>query len=186
MDGYPGLNWGSMQQILTNGIPFITFAPMFYDWWMKRALWASASTLFNHLFNLSFSFCILSFLSGSDYPIDNFLPTPPPNYEPTPPSPPIILENPSNVIVPENEPVTLVCHAGGSPTPMIRWHRLGGGIVETAAQNVGSGRIILPDGALFFLGVKDHIDAGTYWCEATNDHGTAISRNATLEIACKC
>ncbi|TRY78393.1 hypothetical protein TCAL_08987 [Tigriopus californicus] len=119
---------------------------------------------------------------SSNFPADAFLPTPP-----TPPpnahSPPIILEHPTDLIVPENEPVTLTCHAAGTPRPMVQWFRAGTGKVETATQNAGSRRIQLPDGSLFFLGTKETVDAGKYWCEAFNANGIARSKNATLEIA---
>eukprot|EP00094_Tigriopus_californicus_P009323 TCALIF_08989-PA protein Name:"Similar to Robo1 Roundabout homolog 1 (Mus musculus)" AED:0.61 eAED:0.61 QI:0/0/0/0.5/1/1/2/0/159 len=124
------------------------------------------------------------YFPGSNFPADAFLPTPP-----TPPpnahSPPIILEHPTDLIVPENEPVTLTCHAAGTPRPMVQWFRAGTGKVETATQNAGSRRIQLPDGSLFFLGTKETVDAGKYWCEAFNANGIARSKNATLEIACE-
>eukprot|EP00095_Tigriopus_kingsejongensis_P000298 snap_masked-scaffold586_size129807-processed-gene-0.0 protein:Tk00298 transcript:snap_masked-scaffold586_size129807-processed-gene-0.0-mRNA-1 annotation:"roundabout homolog 2-like" len=122
--------------------------------------------------------------TSGDFPYDGFLPTPP-----TPPpnahSPPIILEHPSDLIVPENEPVTLTCHAAGTPRPLVQWFRAGTGRVETATQNAGSRRIQLPDGSLFFLGTKETVDAGIYWCEAVNENGMARSKNATLAVACK-
>jgi roundabout axon guidance receptor 2 len=58
--------------------------------------------------------------------------------------------------------------------------------VTTTSDNAGSQRIQLPDGSLFFLKAMEDVDAGVYWCLAKNEYGEVRSRNATLEIACKC
>ena len=44
----------------------------------------------------------------------------------------------------------------------------------------------LPDGSLFFLNARVDVDAGLYYCVASNEYGSVRSRNATLEIACEC
>jgi len=98
---------------------------------------------------------------------------------------PVIIENPRNISVIRNEPVTLNCKATGEPEPIIEWFKEGLG-VKTAPQDPQSHRILLPDGSLFFLraelGRKEQ-DSGTYWCRASNAAGTAISQNASIQIA---
>ena len=100
---------------------------------------------------------------------------------------PKITEDPLNMTVARNEPVTLSCKATGRPDPEIEWYR-DGTLVKTAPTDPQSHRILLPDGSLFFLRAmqsKKEQDSGTYWCVASNTHGVARSTNATLEIACK-
>ena len=101
---------------------------------------------------------------------------------------PKIIEDPLNMTVARNEPITLSCKASGTPEPDIEWYR-DGGLVKTAPTDPQSHRILLPDGSLFFLRAmqsKKEQDSGTYWCVASNTRGVARSKNATLEIACKC
>ena len=60
--------------------------------------------------------------------------------------------------------------------------------VRTAPTYPGSHRVILPNGALFFLKAvqsKKEDDQGTYWCVARNSEGESVSRKAQLDIASK-
>ncbi|CAL4087767.1 unnamed protein product, partial [Meganyctiphanes norvegica] len=98
---------------------------------------------------------------------------------------PRITEHPTDITVPRNEPATLNCKAEGKPTPVIRWYK-DGNMVRTSPGDPKSQRVLLPTGSLFFLRVvhgKKDDDAGSYWCQATNEVGTVTSNNATLEIA---
>ena len=100
---------------------------------------------------------------------------------------PKITEDPLNMTVARNEPVTMNCKAAGIPEPEIEWYR-DGSLVRTAPTDPQSHRILLPDGSLFFLRAmqsKKEQDSGAYWCIASNSYGVARSKNATLEIACK-
>lgn len=106
--------------------------------------------------------------------------------------PPRIIDDPTNVTVLRNEPATLRCATDGIPPPEVTWYR------EGEALELRGHRMVLPDGALFFLRVtqsrgggggggsgRNSGDAGTYWCVARNAAGQARSRNATLTVACK-
>ena len=97
---------------------------------------------------------------------------------------PRITEDPSDVTVMRNDPATLRCSFTGDPAPEVTWYRDG------EALEPRGHRLVLPDGALFFLRVsqgrgRNGGDAGTYWCVARNSLGVARSRNATLTVACK-
>ena len=78
--------------------------------------------------------------------------------------------------MPRLSPVTLNCQASGTPSPQVRWLK-DGRPVSPAAH-----RVLLPRGSLFLLSVRRR-DAGVYWCAARNQHGTDVSRNATLLVA---
>lgn len=102
--------------------------------------------------------------------------------------PPRIVEHPSDLIVSKGEPATLNCKAEGRPTPTVEWYK-DGERVETDRDNPRSHRMLLPSGSLFFLrivhGRRSKPDDGSYVCVARNYLGEAISRNASLEVACK-
>jgi len=101
---------------------------------------------------------------------------------------PHIIEHPTSMTVPKNEPLTLNCKAEGVPQPDIAWFK-DGSRVETSPTSPNSQKVLLPSGSLFFLRVvqnKREQDAGVYWCQATNAVGVVKSRNATLEVAGEC
>ncbi len=103
-------------------------------------------------------------------------------------SPPRIVEHPSDLIVSKGEPATLNCKAEGRPTPTVEWYK-DGERVETDKDDPRSHRMLLPSGSLFFLrivhGRRSKPDEGAYVCVARNYLGEAVSRNASLEVACK-
>ncbi|XP_059143343.1 roundabout homolog 1-like isoform X3 [Physella acuta] len=100
---------------------------------------------------------------------------------------PRIVEHPTDHYVARNEPAKLLCKAEGDPTPEITWYR-NGQKVTTNKDDPSAHRLLLDNGnQLFFLRIIHSKtlkpDVGTYYCNATNIHGSAISRNATLQIA---
>ncbi|XP_064651159.1 roundabout homolog 2-like isoform X2 [Lineus longissimus] len=99
---------------------------------------------------------------------------------------PRIVEHPQNQYVAKNDPATLNCKAEGDPPPTITWYRNKRPVI-TARENPTSHRTLVNYGQLFFYRIihnkNNKPDVGTYYCNATNIHGTAISKNATLEIA---
>ncbi|KAL3887349.1 hypothetical protein ACJMK2_027291, partial [Sinanodonta woodiana] len=100
---------------------------------------------------------------------------------------PRIVEHPQDKYFSKNNPSTLHCKVDGDPKPSIRWYR-DGQPVETTLDNAESNRMLLNNGSqLFFLRVihtkTNKPDVGVYYCTASNIHGTAVSRNATVKIA---
>ncbi|KAI5717445.1 hypothetical protein M8J77_006020 [Diaphorina citri] len=95
---------------------------------------------------------------------------------------PRITEHPASAVVPRHEPTTLNCKADGYPEPRIEWYKDG----SLVSAEIGSHRILLPAGSLFFLSLvhgKKDTDSGVYWCVARNELGFARSKNATLDVA---
>uniref|UniRef100_A0A8C2IN57 Roundabout guidance receptor 3 n=1 Tax=Cyprinus carpio TaxID=7962 RepID=A0A8C2IN57_CYPCA len=99
---------------------------------------------------------------------------------------PLIVEDPSDLIVSKGEPATLNCKAEGQPTPTVEWYK-DGEHVETDKDDPRSHRMLLPSGSLFFLrivhGRRSKPDEGVYTCVARNYLGEAVSQNASLEVA---
>lgn len=60
---------------------------------------------------------------------------------------PRIIEHPSDLFIPRNDPATLNCKAEGIPAPTIQWYK--DGVPLKVAQH----RVFLPAGGLFFLKV---------------------------------
>ena len=78
-----------------------------------------------------------------------------------------------------DEPATLRCEANGEPEPKITWMK-DGSPVKTAPSYASSHRVLLPNGALFFLRAvqsRKEDDRGTYWCIASNSEGQVTSRS---------
>ena len=58
--------------------------------------------------------------------------------------------------------------------------------MKTAPSDAESHRVLLPNGALFFLRAvqnRKEDDRGIYWCIASNPEGEVVSRKAKLDIA---
>ena len=99
---------------------------------------------------------------------------------------PRIVEGPQDKFFKKNEPETLNCIAEGDPKPTITWYQNGEQLIFNPDDKFYH-RMVLNNGQLFFLRVihtkTNRPDVGTYFCKATNIHGTAYSRNATVRIA---
>ncbi len=97
---------------------------------------------------------------------------------------PKITQQPLDMEVVRNEPVTLNCRASGSPPPTIEWFKADTGEpVRTAPLDpLAQHRILLPDGSLFFLSAKHgrkEQDTGVYYCVASNEVGAVRSVGST-------
>ena len=75
----------------------------------------------------------------------------------------IIIQKPSSVILEEGENVTLLCKAGGRPTPTVTWLRAFRG-------HLPKGKTAVLDGKLTIQNVVK-ADSGTYACSAKNSLG---------------
>lgn len=74
----------------------------------------------------------------------------------------------------------------GDPTPTITWYHNGRRLEFDSDSYNENLRMILPTGQLFFLQMvhtKERSYAGSYYCEASNAHGTVRSREAVIKIA---
>ncbi|XP_064599261.1 hemicentin-2-like [Liolophura sinensis] len=98
------------------------------------------------------------------------------------PNPRIVI-HPQDTVAESDESASLDCLSRGEPRPTISWYK-DGHLVVTAVQNPAAQRLLLRDGSLFFLRVKGgpSSDEGVYYCRASNEDGSVVSRNATLLI----
>lgn len=89
--------------------------------------------------------------------------------------PPVIADNSTrSVVVQENAPAELICHAVGSPPPRVSWRRENNAILPT-------GGIQYRGNVLKIHSVKKE-DRGTYYCVADNDVGKPARRNVAVEV----
>ena len=89
--------------------------------------------------------------------------------------PPVIADNSTrSVVVQENSPAELLCHALGSPRPSVSWRRENNAILPT-------GGIQYRGNVLKIHSVKKE-DRGTYYCVADNGVGKPARRNVAVEV----
>jgi hypothetical protein len=102
---------------------------------------------------------------------------------------PIIVKDPSNVIVNLSDPVTLACSAKGDPKPVITWYKDNQLIDINNKPSTTTKYTLIHDSNLFIFSVGlakgNKSDSGVYHCQAENEYGIAKSQNATLLVTCK-
>ena len=93
--------------------------------------------------------------------------------------PPVIADNSTrSVVVQENAPAVLLCHAFGSPKPTVSWRRENNAVLPT-------GGIVYKGNVLKIHSVKKE-DRGTYYCVADNGIGKPARRNVAVEVSNSC
>lgn len=108
-------------------------------------------------------------------------------------SAPRITIQPNDLIAIEGETTELNCDAEGQPRPTIEWFHDGRLIRTTHLRTIMGGSIQFLDvrprdqqqQSQVKSGGPTSSDAGIYYCLARNSLGTAQSRNASLQVACK-
>lgn len=97
---------------------------------------------------------------------------------------PVIQTHPTDGYVARDRPYTLYCNVDDSSAKPITfsWYK-DNQRVSTQFDDPSSVHSIL-NGNLFFLKFEIE-DAGIYYCNATNQYGSAVSRNASLQLAGK-
>ncbi len=89
--------------------------------------------------------------------------------------PPVIADNSTrSVVVQENSAAELLCHASGSPRPVVSWRRENNAVLPT-------GGIVYKGNVLKIHSVKKE-DRGTYYCVADNKIGKPARRNVAVEV----
>lgn len=82
---------------------------------------------------------------------------------------PAFVTEPQDADVKLGRTVSLQCHASGSPTPVITWYFNG----RARAEGGDANRL-----RIFEFGSKD---AGVYYCNASNEAGSVVSRRAIVQ-----
>ncbi len=109
---------------------------------------------------------------------------------------PRIDQHPNSVTVNMSDPVTLECRASGDPRPKITWYKDGVRLSLDFTTDSSNGVVaakskytLIHDSDLFIfaamLGKGNKSDTGVYYCRADNQHGHAVSHNASIVISCK-
>ena len=92
---------------------------------------------------------------------------------------PVIIKQPSDVVAAKNSPADLECGVLEPSKAAIHWLHNGVKVEDDAK------RVTMDDGSLHFVRVtrnRKRTHAGIYQCVASNSHGTARSRNASLIV----
>ena len=80
---------------------------------------------------------------------------------------------PQRVIVDDEMPATFICNATGQPAPTFQWFFIS---INSSVVKINETRPVL-----HMPGPRRHQE-GYYYCEASNEHGVAISQKARLDV----
>ena len=80
---------------------------------------------------------------------------------------------PQRVIVDDEMPATFICNATGQPAPTFQWFFIS---IKSSVVKINETRPVL-----HMPGPRRHQE-GYYYCEASNEHGVAISQKARLDV----
>ncbi|XP_060630493.2 hemicentin-1 isoform X1 [Anolis sagrei] len=95
-------------------------------------------------------------------------------------SPPVFTQEPSDESSDIGSNVTLACHVQGYPEPKVKWQRLDGTPLFARPFSISSISQV-QTGALYINNLWVN-DEGIYICEAENQFGKIVSRQATLTV----
>ncbi|CAL8090976.1 unnamed protein product [Calicophoron daubneyi] len=96
-------------------------------------------------------------------------------------SKPVFTHSPKDAYPLLRHRLTLECSAVGDPVPDITWFK-DGEVVQTQRDKPGTSNRITNHGELLFLSFSSE-DEGSYYCNATNMHGWALSKSAVVKTA---
>jgi len=85
--------------------------------------------------------------------------------------PPSIQLTQNETIAEEGESVSVSCNAFGTPPLMVSWIKV-------------DGHMTVSNGSDLVFANINRSEAGEYWCEASNECGSALE-TATIEVQCK-
>ena len=80
---------------------------------------------------------------------------------------------PQRVVVDDEMPATFICNATGQPAPTFQWFFIS---INSSVVKINETRPVL-----HMPGPRQHQE-GYYYCEASNEHGVAISQKARLDV----